>query len=83
MVKMSQEKILKKSKSVCENVALKIKESEEAPSPLEVKMMIEDELDFGLSKEEITLLAITFKHIDNLFSQYDSNSKEGSKMMYL
>jgi len=80
---MSQEKILKKSKRVCENVALKIKESEEAPSPLEVKMMIEDELDFGLSEEEITLLAITFKHIDNLFNQYESNSNESSQIMYL
>ncbi len=78
---MSQEEILEKSKKVCKDVACRLKDTEETPSPLEVKMMIEDELDYGLSEDEIITLAITFKHIDNLFDDFTGNT-ESTQIMF-
>ncbi len=79
---MSQKRLLKESLKACEKVAKKIKVMEESPTPLQIKVMIEEELGFGLSEEEITALAITFKYIDNLFEDYEEKTSIHPQIMY-
>jgi len=82
MNKKSEEDILEKSKEVCENIASRIEESDGIPSPIEIKMMIEDELEYGLSEDEIVTLAVTFKHIDDLFEGLGSGSFTDGNLMF-
>ena len=78
-----EDDMLEKSKDVCKNVAMKIKELEETPSPLDIKIMIESELEYGLSEKEILMLAITFKHIDNLFDNINAIGNQNNKFMFI
>ncbi len=78
-----EDDMLEKSKNVCKNVAMKIKELEETPSPLDIKIMIESELEYGLSEKEILMLAITFKHIDNLFDNINAIGNQNNKFMFI
>ena len=78
-----EDDMLEKSKDVCKNVAMKIKERENVPSPLEIKVMIENELGYGLSEEEILMLAITFKHIDHLFDNINAIGNQNNKFMFI
>lgn len=79
---MSKKELLKESQIACENVAKKIKVMEESPTPLQIKVMIEQELDLGLSEDEITVLAITFRYIDNLFEEHKEEECILPEMMY-
>ncbi len=81
MVKMSEE-LLEKSKMACENVAEKAQDMDKDLSPLEIKMMVEQELGYGLSKDEIIVLALTFRHIDNMFERYEKEASLQSQMLY-
>ena len=78
-----EDDMLERSKVVCKNVAMKIKELEETPSPLEIKIMIENELEYGLSEKEILMLAITFKHIDDLFDNLNAIGNQNNKFMFI
>ena len=74
--------MIERSKDVCKNVAMKIKDLEEIPSPLDIKIMIENELEYGLSEKEILMLAITFKHIDHLFDNINTIGNQNNKFMF-
>ncbi|MFW5898784.1 MAG: hypothetical protein ACOCT7_02890 [Candidatus Saliniplasma sp.] len=82
MIEKIEEDMLEKSKDVCKNVAMKIKERENVPSPLEIKVMIENELGYGLSEEEIMMLAITFRHIDNLIENLSTSENKNNQFMF-
>ncbi len=81
MIKMSEE-LLQESKKACESVAEKVEKIEKDLSSLEVKMMVEEELGYGLDKDEIIVLALTFRHIDNLFDGKEDGPLSGSQMIY-
>jgi len=74
------EKLFEESKEACKAVAQKVEDIEEELSPLEIKMMVEEELGYGLKKKETMVLALTFKHIDNLFEKSGKSSE--SAMIY-
>ncbi len=74
------EELFEESKEACKAVAEKVEEIDEELSPIEIKMLIEEELGYGLKKEETMVLALTFKHIDNLFEKSDTDL--GSAMIY-
>jgi len=74
------EELFEESKEACKAVAQKVEELDEELSPLEIKMMVEKELGYGLKKKETMVLALTFKHIDNLFEKSVTNSE--SAMIY-
>ena len=74
------EELFEESKEACIAVAQKVEEIDEELSPLEIKMMIEEELGYGLKKKETMVLALTFKHIDNLFEKSSTSSE--SAMIY-
>jgi len=63
------EELFEESKEACKAVAQKVEKIDEELSPLEIKMMVEEELGYGLKKEETVVLALTFKHIDNIFEK--------------
>ena len=70
------------SKDACEAVADKIEDMNEELTSIDIKMMVEKELGYGLTKEEIIILALTFKHIDNLFEKSESKAALDSAMLY-
>jgi len=74
------EELFEESKNACEAVADRVEEIDEELSPIEIKMMVEEELGYGLDKEQMLVLALTFKHIDNLFER--AGEDPGSKMIY-
>ncbi len=74
------EELFEESKEACKAVAEKVEEMDEELSPLEIKMMVEEELGYGLEKKETMVLALTFKHIDNLFEKSGKSSE--SAMIY-
>ncbi|MFW5953222.1 MAG: hypothetical protein ACOCSJ_03575 [Candidatus Natronoplasma sp.] len=67
------EELFEESKEACKAVAQKVEEIDEELSPLEIKMMVEKELGYGLNKKETMVLALTFKHIDNIFEKSDKS----------
>lgn len=75
-----KEELFKKSKNACEAVADRVEKIDEELSPIEIKMMVEEELGYGLDKERMLVLALTFKHIDNLFERASDDSV--SEMIY-
>lgn len=79
---MQDEKIVKKTEKACRNVVKKMEKNEELPSPLELKKMVESELDFGLSEEEIAVLAIAFKHIDNVYDMCRNKAFSENSLIY-
>jgi len=74
------EELFEESKEACKAVAQKVEEIDEELSPLEIKMMVEEELGYGLKKKETLVLAFTFKYIDNLFEKPGTSSE--STMIY-
>ncbi len=81
MVKMRKE-LVKESKEACNAVAQRIEDLEKEVTPLQIKMMIEEELGYGLEKEEIVVLALTFKHIDDLYEKVNGVDTLDSNMLY-
>ncbi len=77
--KMNEE-LFEESRDACKAVADKIEEMDEELTPIEIKMMVEEELGYGLDKDEILVLALTFKHIDELFEKSESGYR--STMIY-
>ncbi|MFP4001137.1 MAG: hypothetical protein ACLFSM_07825 [Thermoplasmata archaeon] len=73
------QQLFEESKEACRAVADKVEDMDEDLTSMEIKMMLEEELGYGLEKEEIIILALTFKHIDKLFEEDKPNSK---KMIY-
>ncbi len=74
------EELFEESKEACKAVAQKVEEIDDELSPLEIKMMVEEELGYGLNKKETMVLALTFKHVDNLFEKSGMGSE--SVMIY-
>jgi len=66
--------------NACKSVADKVEESDEDFTAIEVKMMVEEELGYGLDKKEMLVLALTFKHIDNVFAGEENDAI--SEMIY-
>ncbi len=77
-----RKELVKESKEACDAVAQRIEELEEEVTPLQIKMMIEEELGYGLEKEEIVVLALTFKHIDDLYDKVNDVDTIESNMLY-
>ncbi|MBS3782191.1 MAG: hypothetical protein KGY68_06250 [Candidatus Thermoplasmatota archaeon] len=75
-----KEELFEESMSACKAVAERVDEIDEELSSIEIKMMVEEELGYGLDKEQMLVLALTFKHIDNLFEKAGKNT--ASKMIY-
>lgn len=74
MFAMLKEEIFKKSMSACKAVADRVESIDDELTPLEIKMMVEEELGYGLDPEQMLVLALTFKHIDNLFEMVVDDS---------
>ena len=79
---MEEKKIIEKSMKICERVAKKVDNEEMKVSPLKIKKMVEEELDLGLSEEEITVLAVAFQHIDNIFTLKSDILQIENQMMF-
>jgi len=60
--------------SACKAVADRVESIDDELTPLEIKMMVEEELGYGLDPEQMLVLALTFKHIDNLFEMVVDDS---------